>query len=77
MRQKDRLSPLKVCVAGHDRVLMSFCHGDEGLLKRAEECDNIPHLLSEIQPEIKRHLVIPRAGGMKFLARLADPGGER
>ena len=63
-------------VAGHDGVEVLFRHIAErfhdGLAARARLFD----LVGEVEAQIERHLIVAAAGGMQFLARLADAAGQ-
>ena len=72
MAEGDRLCALKMREAGHHRVGMRLRLFRERRLQRVklavDRVDRVPH----IEAEIGRHLVVPRARGVKPPGRLAD-----
>ena len=74
--KSDRLGTLQVRIARHDcgRVLLRLFakHEHELLHLRG----NRIAFIAQIKPEVERDLVIPAAGGMKALARIANARGE-
>ncbi len=72
MSEKHRLSTLKMCVAGNDRIAKTFGDVEDRGLQIADKPVDLFYLLA--QPESKRssHLIVPAAAGVELAARVAD-----
>ena len=77
MAERDGLSPLKVGVAGHNSAHMGPRLFHQHPLQPQHKGNDMGDFLLHIQPEIGGHLVVPGAGGVQPLARLADALGKQ
>jgi hypothetical protein len=58
VRKQDRLGVLEVGAPGHDGVLMGACLPEKSLLYADDADRNGPHVIAEVHPEERRHLVV-------------------
>ena len=76
LAEGDGLRALQVGVARHDGILVGArlrVQGrDDGQHERLQRGD----LVFQIQPQVKRDLIVARAGGMQLFADVADAAGE-
>ena len=72
----DGLGPLKVGVAGHHRIQIVLGLGHQYLLQSGQLLQQLGDLLLGIQLGVQCHLVVPAAGGVQALARVADALGQ-
>jgi hypothetical protein len=68
VREQDGLRALKVSVAGHYRVAVSFGLLDKGALKVADEFNRNVYLASQEEPQVSRHLIVAAAARVQFVA---------
>ena len=72
MGQQHRLGPLKMGIPGQDDVDRLTSLLQERPLKFLEMKSDHLKVVSEIQPEIQRHLIVPTASGVQFSADGTD-----
>ena len=76
LAEGDGLRALQVGVARHDGILVGArlrVQGrDDGQHERLQRGD----LVFQIQPQVKRDLIVARAGGMQLFADVTDAAGE-
>ena len=65
MRQRHRLRPLEVGVAGNEHVAVRLGHGQQRAPGSAELCLQDRARLLEEEPHVGGHLVVAAAGGVK------------
>ena len=75
VRQRHRLRPLQMRIARHDGIQMLFRHIAQGLDEKSALFARSFDLVAEVEAQIQRHLIVAAAGGVQFLARLADAPG--
>ena len=71
-----RLGTLEVGIAGHHGLQVGLCLLEQHLLQVQDHADDDGDLLFHIEAEVYGHLVVPAAGGVQALARVADTVGE-
>ena len=76
MTEGDGLCSLQVGVAGHNGVAIALglvSHGsDQGFDKPGDLVD----LISQIHPDIQRHLIVTAAGSVELFAHISQPLGQ-
>ena len=70
------LCPLEMGIARHHGIQIGLRLFNQYLLQVQDHADDHRDLLFYIEPEVHSHLVVPAAGGVESLARVADAGGE-
>ena len=73
----DGLRPLEVGVSGENDRLVRFGELGDRFEQRDRQRLDAADLAAEIQPEVKRRLVVAGAGCVKLFAHGAQPVGER
>ena len=76
MPEGDRLRGLEMGEARHHRSGMLERLGRERELERAKRAVDRADLVPDIEPEIRRHLVVARARGMQLAGHRPDQLGE-
>ncbi len=72
MRQQHRLGPLQVRVARHRHGTIRLRLGDQDTFELLDPSNELIQLVTEIQPDIQRDLVVPAAACMQLSAQRAD-----
>ena len=70
------LRTLKMGVARHDSVLVLLRLGVQSFHKLLNKLHDLRHVLFQIQPDIKRHLVVAAAPRVQALARITYAAGK-
>ena len=74
--EEDGLGSLKVGVPGEHRLSLAMGEVDEAGDDRLDLVDACIERGHRPEPEIRRHLIVAAAAGVKFLAQLPDPFDE-
>ncbi len=61
-----------MCVAGHDHVEVRFGFIHNGTLQRLDVLAQHGNLREQVQPDVRRHLVVAAAACVQLARRLAD-----
>ena len=76
MGKQDRLCGLQVGEAGHQRIQVRFGLVQQGIDQQVKVGCDFDNFVTQVEPDIKRHLIVARTSGVQALARLADGGRE-
>ena len=71
--ERNRLCPLEMGVTWHDRVLMGFRDGVDGMKQPLQVFHGVLYGLPGPHAEIDGNLIVTASGSMKAFARCADP----
>ena len=77
MGEGGGLCPLEVGISGHDGLQVGLRLFDQHLLQLQRHADDDGDFPLYEEAEVQRHLIVPAAGGVEALARLADALGEQ
>ncbi len=72
MAVEYRLSGLQVGIAGHDDIQITLCLTHQGLLELAQIIQNCVDLITQVEADIERHLIVAAAPGMQLAADRPD-----
>ena len=72
MGEQDRLRPLQMRIARHNRIEVRLRLLEQRFLQLDQQINELNHALAQVEMHVRRHLIVAAAAGMQLAADRTD-----